>query len=394
MTYYLRQFLKLEASGGIILIIAALIAMVMANSPLQAAYDGFLHLPIIIQFGALDLSNSLAHWINDGLMAIFFLVIGLEVKKELIEGSLAGRDKAMFPVVAAIGGMIVPALVYLIFNFNDEVTRTGWAIPAATDIAFALGVMALLGSRVPTSLKAFLMALAIIDDLGAIIIIALFYTKELSMIALAGAALTIGAMAVMSWRGVGNKLAYMVVGAVLWVFMLKSGVHATLAGVITGFFIPLNGKEDSKPLDSLIHQLHPWVTFFILPVFAFANAGVALAGVTLNSLAGILPLGIMLGLLIGKPLGIYSFCWLALKGGLVKMPESIRLNHIFSVSVLCGIGFTMSIFISSLAFEGIGDEYMVYSRLGILIGSTAAAVLGYFLLKLSLSKYKAIEEEV
>lgn len=394
MTYYLRQFLKLEASGGIILIIAALIAMVMANSPLQAAYDGFLHLPVVIQFGALDLSNSLAHWINDGLMAIFFLVIGLEVKKELIEGSLAGRDKAMFPVVAAVGGMIVPALVYLIFNFNDEVTRTGWAIPAATDIAFALGVMALLGSRVPTSLKAFLMALAIIDDLGAIIIIALFYTKELSMVALAGATLTIGAMVVMSWRGVGNKLAYMVVGAVLWVFMLKSGVHATLAGVITGFFIPLNGKEGSKPLDSLIHQLHPWVTFFILPVFAFANAGVALAGVTLNSLAGILPLGIMLGLLIGKPLGIYSFCWLALKAGLVKMPESIRLNHIFSVSVLCGIGFTMSIFISSLAFEGLGDEYMVYSRLGILIGSTAAAVLGYFLLKLSLSKYKNIEEEL
>lgn len=394
MTYYLRQFLKLEASGGIILIIAALIAMVMANSPLQAAYDGFLHLPVIIQFGALDLSNSLAHWINDGLMAIFFLVIGLEVKKELIEGSLAGRDKAMFPVVAAIGGMIIPAVVYLIFNFSDEVTRTGWAIPAATDIAFALGVMALLGSRVPTSLKAFLMALAIIDDLGAIIIIALFYTKELSMMALVGAALTIGAMVVMSWRGVGNKLAYMVVGAVLWVFMLKSGVHATLAGVITGFFIPLNGKEGSKPLDSLIHQLHPWVTFFILPVFAFANAGVALAGVTLNSLAGILPLGIMLGLLIGKPLGIYSFCWLALKAGLVKMPESIRLNHIFSVSVLCGIGFTMSIFISSLAFEGLGDEYMVYSRLGILIGSTAAAVLGYFLLKLSLSKYKNIEEEV
>ncbi|QBH97455.1 Na+/H+ antiporter NhaA [Limnobaculum zhutongyuii] len=386
MTHYLRQFLKLEASGGILLIIAALIAMIMANSPLLNAYEGFLHLPIVIKIAALDLSNSLAHWINDGLMAIFFLVIGLEVKKELIEGSLAGRDKAMFPVVAAIGGMILPALVYLIFNMDDVVTRTGWAIPAATDIAFALGVMALLGSRVPTSLKAFLMALAIIDDLGAIIIIALFYTKDLSMVALVGAAVTIAIMAVMNWRGVGNKLAYIIVGAILWVFMLKSGVHATLAGVITGFFIPLNGSEGSKPLDSLIHQLHPWVTYFILPLFAFANAGVALAGVTLSSLSGILPLGIMLGLVVGKPLGIFGFCWVALKTGLVKMPESIQLKHIFSVSVLCGIGFTMSIFISSLAFEGLSAEYITYSRLGILIGSTVAAVLGYFLLKISLTK--------
>ena len=392
MTHYLRQFLRLEASGGILLIIAALIAMMMANSPLQAAYEGFLHIPIVIKVAALDLSNSLAHWINDGLMAIFFLVIGLEVKKELIEGSLAGRDKALFPVVAAVGGMIAPALIYLAFNLNDEVTRTGWAIPAATDIAFALGVMALLGSRVPTSLKAFLMALAIIDDLGAIIIIAFFYTKELSMVALSGAAITIVVMALMNRFGVGNKLAYIIAGAVLWVFMMKSGVHATLAGVITGFFIPLNGSEQSKPLDSLIHQLHPWVTYFILPLFAFANAGVSLTGVTLSSLGGILPLGIMLGLIVGKPLGIFGFCWLSLKGGIVKMPESIDLKHIFAVSVLCGIGFTMSIFISGLAFEGLGEQLMKYSRLGILLGSTIAAVLGYFLLKFSLRDAKVVTQ--
>ncbi|GKX60399.1 Na+/H+ antiporter NhaA [Leminorella grimontii] len=389
MTHYLRQFLKLEASGGILLILAAIVAMVMANSPLRMAYESFLHIPIVVQVASLDLSNSLAHWINDGLMAVFFLVIGLEVKKELIEGSLAGRDKAMFPVVAAVGGMVLPALLYLAFNAGDEVTRSGWAIPAATDIAFALGVMALLGSRVPTSLKAFLMALAIIDDLGAIVIIALFYTKTLSGAALAGAALTIVAMVLMNRRGVGNKVAYMAAGAVLWVFMLKSGVHATLAGVITGFFIPLSGKENSRPLDSLIHQLHPWVTFLILPLFAFANAGVSLSGVTLSSLGGVLPLGIIVGLVVGKPLGIFGFCWLALKARLVSLPPSVNLKLIFPVSVLCGIGFTMSIFISSLAFEGMGEEYMTYSRLGILIGSTLAAVLGYALLKRALCRTDA-----
>ncbi|SQI42678.1 Sodium/proton antiporter nhaA [Leminorella richardii] len=386
MTYYLRQFLKLEASGGILLILAAIAAMIVANSPLQAAYEGFLHLPIAFKAGTLEISHSLAHWINDGLMAIFFLVIGLEVKKELIEGSLAGRDKAMFPVVAAIGGMVIPALLYLAFNADNEVTRSGWAIPAATDIAFALGVMALLGNRVPTSLKAFLMALAIIDDLGAIVIIALFYTKTLSGIALAGAATAIAAMVLMNRCGVGNKIAYLAVGAVLWVFMLKSGVHATLAGVITGFFIPLSGRDSSRPLDSLIHQLHPWVTFLILPLFAFANAGVSLGGVTASSLVDALPLGIMAGLVVGKPLGIFGFCWLALKVKLVSLPPSINLKLIFPVSVLCGIGFTMSIFISSLAFEGQEDALMVYSRLGILLGSTLAAVLGYGMLKSALGR--------
>lgn len=313
-------------------------------------------------------------------------MIGLEVKKELIEGSLAGRDKAMFPVVAAIGGMVIPALLYLAFNADNEVTRSGWAIPAATDIAFALGVMALLGNRVPTSLKAFLMALAIIDDLGAIVIIALFYTKTLSGIALAGAATAIAAMVLMNRCGVGNKIAYLAVGAVLWVFMLKSGVHATLAGVITGFFIPLSGRDSSRPLDSLIHQLHPWVTFLILPLFAFANAGVSLGGVTASSLVDALPLGIMAGLVVGKPLGIFGFCWLALKVKLVSLPPSINLKLIFPVSVLCGIGFTMSIFISSLAFEGQEDALMVYSRLGILLGSTLAAVLGYGMLKSALGR--------
>lgn len=309
MTAIIRQFLRLEAAGGLLLIIAAIIALVMANTPLQAIYQQFLDIPVAVKVAALEIDKPLILWINDFLMAIFFLVVGLEVKRELLEGSLAGRDKAIFPAIAALGGMIAPALIYLVFNGADEVTRQGWAIPAATDIAFALGVMALLGKRVPTELKVFLLALAIIDDLGVIVIIAFFYTKSVSLVALGLAAVCILLLILMNWRRVENSSAYLVVGLILWVCILKSGVHATLAGVVVGFLIPLRGTSNTKPSEELEHVLHPWVAYLILPLFAFANAGVQLQGVTFDGLISTLPLGVAAGLFIGKPLGIFSLAW-------------------------------------------------------------------------------------
>ncbi|HDJ1437890.1 Na+/H+ antiporter NhaA [Serratia rubidaea] len=385
MTNIIRQFLRQEAAGGIILIVAAVIALMMANSPLQGVYQGFLNLPVMVKISSLEIAKPLLLWINDGLMAIFFLVVGLEVKRELMQGSLAGRDKAVFPAIAALGGMLAPALIYLLFNGGDDIARQGWAIPAATDIAFALGVMALLGNRVPTSLKVFLLALAIIDDLGVIVIIALFYTHEVSLAALGVAAAAIAVLALMNWRGVSKTSIYMIVGLVLWVAILKSGVHATLAGVIVGFMIPLKVKKGPSPSETLEHEMHPWVAFLILPLFAFANAGVSLEGVSLNGLASLLPMGIAAGLFIGKPLGIFIFSWLAVKSGIARLPEDIGFKQVFAVSVLCGIGFTMSIFIASLAFSGADEAFSTYSRLGILLGSTAAALVGYALLRLSLA---------
>lgn len=385
MTNIIRQFLRQEAAGGIILIVAAIIALIMANTPAQGIYHAFLNLPVMVKVSSLEIAKPLLLWINDGLMAIFFLVVGLEVKRELMQGSLAGRDKAVFPAIAALGGMLAPALIYLMFNGADEVTRQGWAIPAATDIAFALGVMALLGNRVPTSLKVFLLALAIIDDLGVIVIIALFYTHEVSMAALGVAAAAVAVLAFMNWRGVGKTSLYMIVGLVLWVAILKSGVHATLAGVIVGFMIPLNVKKGPSPSETLEHELHPWVAFMILPLFAFANAGVSLEGVTLEGLTSMLPLGIIAGLFIGKPLGISLFCWLALKLKLASLPHGTTFKQIMAVGVLCGIGFTMSIFISTLAFGAHAPELIVWAKLGILIGSLLAAVTGYTLLKVKLS---------
>ncbi|AJJ62401.1 Na+/H+ antiporter NhaA [Yersinia aldovae] len=384
MTNMIRQFLRQEAAGGLILIFAAVVALFMANSSLHGLYQSFLDVPVSVKIASLDISKPLLLWINDGLMAIFFLVVGLEVKRELMEGSLAGRDKAVFPAIAALGGMLAPALIYLLFNGADEITRQGWAIPAATDIAFALGVMALLGNRVPTSLKVFLLALAIIDDLGVIVIIALFYTHEVSLLALGLAAAAIALLAYMNWRGVGKTSAYLLVGLVLWVCILKSGVHATLAGVIVGFMIPLHTKDKRSPSESLEHGLHPWVAYLILPLFAFANAGVSLQGVSLSGLTSLLPMGIAAGLFIGKPLGIFLFSWLAVKLGIAKLPDAINFKQIFAVSVLCGIGFTMSIFIASLAFEGADTALLTYSKLGILLGSTAAALVGYSLLRLAL----------
>lgn len=384
MSEMVKKFLRLESASGIILILSAALAMLLANSSLAGSYQAFLDVPVQIRIAALDINKPLLLWINDGFMAIFFLLVGLEVKREMLEGALSTREQATFPAIAALGGMLAPALVYTLFNYSDEVARAGWAIPAATDIAFALGVMALLGKRVPLSLKVFLLALAIMDDLGVIVIIALFYTSQLSLEALV---VSLTAIAVLWWmnrRGVDRISAYILVGVVLWVAVLKSGVHATLAGVIVGFMVPIKGVRHESPLKHLEHALHPWSAYLILPLFAFANAGVALTGIGLADMLKPVPLGIMLGLFIGKPLGVFTISWLAVKIGVAKMPDGITFRHIFAVSILCGIGFTMSMFIASLAFEHGGLDYGNYSRLGILSGSTLAAVLGYLALRWAL----------
>ncbi|MGL6255945.1 Na+/H+ antiporter NhaA [Aeromonas caviae] len=389
MSDVFKRFLKLESASGIILILAALLAIGLANSALAQHYQSFLNTEVQVRIAALDINKPLLLWINDGFMAIFFLLVGLEVKREMLEGALSSRVQATFPAIAAVGGMLAPALIYSFFNYGDEATRAGWAIPAATDIAFALGVMALLGKRVPTSLKVFLLALAIMDDLGVIIIIALFYTQQLSLTALAIGVVATLTLLWMNRRGEDRIGLYMLVGLVLWVAVLKSGVHATLAGVIVGFMIPLNGKRYASPLKHLEHVLHPWSAFLILPLFAFANAGVLLEGIYFSALLNPLPMGIILGLFVGKPLGIFTISWLAVKSGIAQLPQGVNFRQIFAVSILCGIGFTMSMFIASLAFEHGGLDYGSYSRLGILAGSTLAAVIGYIALRLSLPNREA-----
>lgn len=388
MHNFIRNFLRYESAGGILLILSSIFAIVLSNTSLEQFYNAFLMTPVTIGVSTLVIHKPLILWINDGLMAIFFLLIGLEVKRELIEGSLATKEQAIFPAIAAVGGMIAPALIYVAFNLSDAVALTGWAIPAATDIAFALGIMALLGNRVPLSLKIFLLALAIIDDLGVISVIAIFYSADLSVTALIVASLALIALVTLNYKGINNLKYYAVFGLILWVSVLKSGVHATLAGVLIGFIIPLNKGAEHSPLKELEHKLHPYVAFIILPLFAFANAGVSLNGVTMSGLFDNLPMGIICGLLIGKPLGISLICYLAIKLKIAKLPPGVNFKQIVAVSILCGIGFTMSMFISSLAFEHAALDFMSYSRLAILIGSTMAAVCGYFTLKMALPKRK------
>jgi len=381
----LKSFIESDASNGMVLILAAVAAMIMANTAETAgSYQAFLNEPVQIRFGALNISKNLLLWINDAMMALFFLLIGLEVKRELMVGELASRDKAIFPVIAALGGMALPALIFLGFNHGDEIARNGWAIPTATDIAFALGVLALLGSRVPAALKVFLMALAIIDDLGAIVIIALFYTSGLSVLSLGVAAGAIVVLALLNYFNVRKISIYILVGIVLWTAVLKSGVHATLAGVIVGFFVPLEKREGHSPAEHLAHGLMPWVNWLILPLFAFANAGISLAGITMGDIFSPEPSGIILGLLIGKPLGITLFCWLAVRLRLAVLPDGTTLRDIMAIGVLCGIGFTMSIFISSLAFDAAHEQLVTFSKLGILTGSLLSAVIGYILLRVKL----------
>ena len=376
----LHAFLTSEAAGGVLLFFAAAIALIIANSPLGVVY--------FVVLSAKVAGLSIQHWINDGLMAVFFLVVGLEIKREFIEGQLATWTRRALPAIAALGGMVAPAAIYIALNLGDPATLRGWAIPAATDIAFALGVLALLGSRVPVSLKIFLTALAILDDLGAIVIIAFFYTAELSLGMLAGAAGCIVALAALNISGVKRLLPYLLVGAVLWFLVLQSGIHATLAGVALALTIPLGGhgtesdEPEHSPLHRLEHWLHPYVAYAIVPIFGFANAGVSMAGMSPSLLVQPLPLGVMLGLFLGKQIGVFGFAWLAVKIGLGTMPAKASWSQLYGVSLLCGIGFTMSLFIGALAFvdnAALGDA----TKIGVLVGSLVSAVAGFFVLFLA-----------
>lgn len=380
----LRDFLKQESAGGIVLICAALLALVAANSFAASAYFATLHLPVSVAVGSLSIDKPLLLWINDGLMAVFFFLVALEVKREIVEGQLSSWNKASLPLVAAIGGMVMPALVFLSLNWGSPQNLSGWAIPAATDIAFALGVLSLLGPRVPVALKALLLAVAVIDDIGAITIIALFYTGTIETQMLAGAAVAFAALTALNRLRVGSSIPYVLLALVLWAFVLKSGVHATLAGVAAASVIPMRARDGSEPLERMEHALHPWVAFLVIPVFGFANAGVPLAGLTVGDLLAPLPLGIALGLLIGKQLGIFGFAWLAVKAGVARLPAGVDWRQLHALSLLAAIGFTMSLFIGNLAFADAARAEAV--KLGVLSGSLIAAVAGLLLLRSALPR--------
>ena len=378
------EFIHHEAAGAVLLLAAASLALLFANSPLSAAYDALLDTPVSGRVGALALDTPLLHWINDGLMAVFFFLVGLEIKRELKTGELSTLKQAALPLVAAVGGMVVPALIYAWLNAGNGSALAGWAIPTATDIAFAVGVLALLGSRIPPALKIFLLALAIIDDLGAIIIIALFYTSTLSVTALALAAAGLCVLTLLNLRGVTRIAPYVIAGIFVWVCVLKSGVHATLAGVATALAVPLaDGDEASgrSPSAQLEEALHPWVAFGVLPLFAFANAGVSLAGVTIAKLMDPIPAGIALGLSVGKPIGIFGFAAGAIALGVAARPSGATWAQLFGAAILGGIGFTMSLFIGMLAFPE--PQHAADIRIGVLAGSLVSAVAGYIWLSWS-----------
>ena len=382
----LREFLKMESASGILLVVAAILAMVVNNSPLSGFYDQLLNMPVEIRIGAVHIDKPLLLWINDGLMAVFFFLVGLEIKREVLEGELSNPAQIALPAFGAVGGMVVPALVYVAFNWGDSLALNGWAIPAATDIAFALGVLSLLGKRVPAALKVFLLTLAILDDLGAILIIALFYSGDLSLASLEVAAAALVMLVILNRRNVVNIVPYALIGVVLWAAVLKSGVHATLAGVVLALTIPLRVSQapEQSPLRRLEHDLHPSVAFVILPMFAFVNGGVNLSGVSVDMLLHPIPLGIALGLFVGKQLGVFSFAWLAIKLGIAELPKGVTYVQVYAVALLCGIGFTMSLFVASLAFEHARHSFLVDERVGIVAGSLLSALIGYLLLRTSL----------
>ena len=377
-----NQFINGQTMGGVLLALAALVALVLSNSPLQSDYEAFLNTPSAVHLAGdwLVLSKPTLVWVNDLWMAVFFFLVGLEIKRELLEGELASRAQALLPAGAALGGMVVPALIYAAFNTGDPVGLRGWGIPMATDIAFALGILLLLGNRVPASLKIFLTAVAIIDDLGAILVIAFFYTAELSVTMLLAAGVGIGVLWVFNRCRVMAIGPYVLVGLVIWVLVLKSGVHATLAGVVTALAVPLSDGRGGSPLKTAEHALHPWVTYLVLPVFAFANAGVSLAGVTLSTLTQAVPLGIAAGLVLGKAAGVFGASWLLMRFGGAKLPEQSSWSQFLGVCVLCGVGFTMSLFIGSLAFEGADALLGVQVKMGVILGSLLSATLAVALL--------------
>ena len=383
----LDRFFSHEASGGVLLMASAVLALIVANSSLAGLYEGALGSYLAVTLNGEGLEKPLILWINDGLMAIFFFLIGLELKRELLEGKLKNPADVLLPGMAAVGGMALPALVFVMFNWGNAATIGGWAIPAATDIAFALGILALVGSRAPASLKVFLLTLAILDDLGAILIIAIFYTAELKIDYLYLALIPLAGLIWLNMRGAHRMAPMILLGAIMWFFVLKSGVHATLAGVVTAFCIPLKDKWGKSPLHSIEHNLAPYVLYLIVPVFAFANAGVVLKGMTFAALLAPLPLGIALGLIVGKQLGVFGITYLMVKSGLARMPDGANWAHIYGVACLAGIGFTMSLFIGSLSFED--AALMNQVRLGVLSGSAVSAILGYAVLIMASKKTAA-----
>jgi NhaA family Na+:H+ antiporter len=375
----IEKLFKHDAAGGIILMLSAAAALVVYNSPLAGGYDAFLNAKLTITLNGDGLSKPLLLWINDGLMAIFFFLVGLELKREVLEGKLRNPRNVMLPGLAAVGGMAVPAIVYAAINWGDPVAIRGWAIPAATDIAFALGVLALLGARAHPSLKVFLLTLAILDDLGAILVIAIFYTADLQISMLGAAAIPLAALVWLNLRGAHRVAPYILLGVALWFFVLKSGVHATIAGVLLAFCIPLKDRWGKSPLHALEHGLEPYVYFLIVPLFAFANAGLSLSGLSFGDLFAPVPLGVALGLFVGKQIGVFGAAWATVKLGWAQLPDGIGWPQVYGVACLAGIGFTMSLFIGGLSFDG--PELSADVRLGVLVGSALSAVVGFAVLR-------------
>jgi NhaA family Na+:H+ antiporter len=385
----MREFLQLESAGGALLIVATLLALIMANIPVALkTYEWFLGLQLTITLGGLGVDKPLLLWINDALMVFFFMLVGLELKREVVEGELSRPDQVILPVIAAIGGLVLPATIFWYINGDFISQKNGWAIPTATDIAFALAMLSLLGSRVPFSLKIFLTTIAIVDDLAAIIIIAAFYTSDLSIVSLELAGLGIIGLVILNRMKVMRLAPYMLVGLFIWLCVLKSGVHATLAGVVVAAFIPLRANQDDSPARHLEHTLHPWVAFAVLPIFAFANAGVPFHGMSLEKLSNGVPTGIILGLFVGKQAGIFAMVLLARLLRIARLPEGTTWGQIYGVAVLCGVGFTMSLFIGTLAFEHGNFDLLAGVKMGVLIGSLLSALWGLLVLHITLPRQR------
>ena len=390
----MREFLKLETAGGALLIIATVLALLLANIPLaHNAYEWFLGLHLTITIGGLGVDKPLLLWINDALMVLFFMLVGLELKREILEGELASPDQVVLPVLAAIGGLLVPAAIFWFMNNDIASQKNGWAIPTATDIAFALAMLSLLGSRVPVSLKIFLTTIAIVDDLAAIIIIAIFYTSDLSLVSLILAAIGIIGLVILNRLKVMRLAPYMLVGLFIWLCVLKSGVHATLAGVVVAAFIPLRRDDGESPARHLEHALHPWVAFAVLPIFAFANAGVSFHGMSMEKLSNGVPAGIILGLFLGKQLGVFGMVGLARLLRVAELPKGTSWGQIYGVAVLCGVGFTMSLFIGTLAYEHGDFDVLSGVKMGVLVGSLLSAVFGLVVLNFALPKISELKNE-
>ena len=389
----IADFLRLESSSGALLVLAAVAAIIVANSPFSSLYHEGLQAHLTVTLGGFGVDKPLLLWVNDGLMAVFFLLVGLELKREVVEGQLSSADQIVLPALAAIGGLIVPALIYWTINKDNPAGINGWAIPTATDIAFALAILSLLGSRVPASLKIFLTTIAIFDDLAAIIIIAVFYSADLSTASLAAAGAGIAVLFVLNRMGVRSLAAYIIVGLFIWLFVLKSGVHATLAGIVVATFIPLKSCDDHSPSRHLEHILHPWVAFGVLPIFAFANAGIPFAGVSRDVVMGTVSLGIVFGLFFGKQIGVFGMIALTIGLGIARKPQGASWAMLYGIALICGVGFTMSLFIGSLAFEHGGFAQGAALRIGVIGGSVVSGFCGWLVLHLSLPKNTPVEHQ-